>query len=59
MEIKLSLLCTVEAEIAQKKNVLMVTPEFKNKFAKYITKDYQEGNLFSFFGTKNPKEEWA
>jgi predicted esterase len=47
------------AEIAQKNNILIVAPEFKNKFAKYITNDYQEGNLFTFFGTKNPKEEWA
>jgi predicted esterase len=46
-------------EIAQKKNVLIVAPEFQNKFAKYITNDYQEGNLFTFFGTKNPKSEWA
>jgi predicted esterase len=46
-------------EIAQKNNVLIVAPEFENKFAKYITNDYQEGNLFTFFGTKNPKKEWA
>ena len=46
-------------EIAQKNNVLIVAPEFENKFAKYITNDYQEGNLFTFFGTRNPKKEWA
>jgi predicted esterase len=46
-------------EIAQKNNVLIVAPEFENKFSKYTTNDYQEGNLFTFFGTKNPKSEWA
>lgn len=46
-------------EIADKNNLLIVAPEFENKFSKYTTNDYQEGNLFSFFGTKNPKSEWA
>jgi predicted esterase len=46
-------------EIAKKNNLLIVAPEFENKFSKYTTNDYQEGNLFTFFGTKNPKEEWA
>ena len=45
--------------IAESKNILILAPEFENKFAKYTTNDYQEGNLFTFFGTKNPKEEWA
>ncbi len=46
-------------EIAENKNLLIIAPEFENKFSRYTTNDYQEGNLFTFFGTKNPKEEWA
>jgi pimeloyl-ACP methyl ester carboxylesterase len=46
-------------ELANKNNLLIVAPEFENKFSKYTTNDYQEGNLFSFFGTKNPKSEWT
>jgi len=46
-------------KIAKTNNFLIVAPEFANKFSKYITNDYQEGNLFTFFGVKNPKEEWA
>lgn len=45
--------------LANKNNLLIVAPEFENKFSKYTTNDYQEGNLFTFFGTKNPKTEWA
>ncbi|MAX70455.1 MAG: hypothetical protein CMC76_05035 [Flavobacteriaceae bacterium] len=46
-------------ELADKNNLLIIAPEFENKFSKYTTNDYQEGNLFTFFGTKNPKNEWA
>jgi len=46
-------------EIADSNNILVVAPEFENKYSKYTTNDYQEGNLFTFFGSKNPKEEWA
>ncbi|WP_127138793.1 hypothetical protein [Flagellimonas oceanensis] len=46
-------------ELANKNNLLIIAPEFENKFSKYTTNDYQEGNLFTFFGTKNPKTEWA
>jgi len=46
-------------ELANKNNLFIVAPEFENKFSKYTTNDYQEGNLFTFFGTKNPKTEWA
>ena len=46
-------------ELADKNNLLVVAPEFENKFSKYTTNDYQEGNLLTFFGTKNPKSEWA
>ena len=45
--------------IAEEQNILVLAPEFANKFSKYNTNDYQEGNLFTFFGTSNPKEEWA
>ena len=45
--------------IAEEHNILVLAPEFANKFSKYTTNDYQEGNLFTFFGTTNPKEEWA
>lgn len=46
-------------ELADKNKLLIIAPEFENKFSKYTTNDYQEGNLFTFFGTKNPKSEWA
>lgn len=46
-------------KIAKKNNLFIVAPEFVSKFSKYKTNDYQEGNLFTFFLTKNPKEEWA
>ena len=46
-------------ELADENNLLIVAPEFENKFSNYTTNDYQEGNLFTFFGTKNPKSEWA
>ena len=46
-------------ELADENNLFIVAPEFENKFSKYTTNDYQEGNLFTFFGTKNPKSEWA
>ncbi|WP_319590009.1 hypothetical protein [uncultured Draconibacterium sp.] len=46
-------------ELADSNNLLIVAPEFENKFSKYTTNDYQEGNLFTFFGTENPKSEWA
>ncbi|WP_185152545.1 hypothetical protein, partial [Fulvivirga aurantia] len=46
-------------DLAEQQNLLVIAPEFANKFSKYTTNDYQEGNLFTFFGTKNPEEEWA
>ena len=46
-------------ELANKNDLLIIAPEFENKFSKYTTNDYQEGNLFTFFGTENPKAEWA
>lgn len=46
-------------KLADENNLLIVAPEFENKYSKYTTNDYQEGNLFTFFGTKNSKSEWA
>lgn len=46
-------------ELADNNNLFIVAPEFENKFSKYTTNDYQEGNLFTFFGSQNPKSEWA
>lgn len=46
-------------ELADKNNLLVVAPEFENKFKNITTRDYQEGNLFTFFRTKNPKSKWA
>ena len=46
-------------ELAESNTLLIIAPEFENKFSKYTTNDYQEGNLFTFFGTENPKSEWA
>ena len=45
--------------LADSNNLLVIAPEFENKYSRYTTNDYQEGNLFTFFGTKNPKSEWA
>ena len=46
-------------EIAEKQKLLIVAPEFASKFAKFATNDYQEGNLFTFFGTRNSPNKWA
>ncbi|MCO6357547.1 hypothetical protein [Roseivirga pacifica] len=46
-------------DLANENNLLIIAPEFENKFSNYTTNDYQEGNLFTFFGSKNPKTEWA
>ncbi|WP_224490952.1 alpha/beta hydrolase family protein [Robertkochia flava] len=46
-------------ELADTHNLLIVAPEFENNFSNITTNDYQEGNLFTFFGTNNPKHEWA
>lgn len=45
--------------LADEHNLLVIAPEFASKFSDISTNDYQEGNLFTFFGTRNPKEEWA
>ena len=45
--------------IATENNFLIIAPEFENKFYNYTTNDYQEGNLFTYFGMSNPKEKWA
>ena len=46
-------------DIAEENNIFIIAPEFANKFSKYTTNDYQEGNLFTFFKTENPRAEWA
>ncbi len=47
-------------EIAKQQNTLLIAPEFHNKkFYKYTTNDYQDGNLYNFFGGKNPRNESA
>lgn len=46
-------------ELANTHNLLIIAPEFESKFSKITTNDYQEGNLFTFFGTGNPRSEWA
>ncbi|MCE7990527.1 MAG: hypothetical protein HEP71_01050 [Roseivirga sp.] len=45
--------------MADEHNLLIIAPEFASKFSDITTNDYQEGNLFTFFGTRNPREEWA
>lgn len=42
--------------LAKENNLFVVAPEFENKFSNYATNDYQEGNLFTFFGTSNQKK---
>ncbi|MCW8880114.1 MAG: hypothetical protein OQJ89_00270 [Kangiellaceae bacterium] len=46
-------------EIAKRKNIFLVAPEFESEFYRITTNDYQEGNLKSFFGWSNPESEWA
>ena len=40
-------------------NVLVNAPKLHNKYFRYTTNDYQDGNLFNLFGSANPVEEWA
>ncbi|WEK57639.1 MAG: hypothetical protein P0Y52_14015 [Candidatus Brevundimonas phytovorans] len=47
------------SEIADRKGILLIAPEFDSRFAEYITSDYQEGNLRNVFGAPNPESEWA
>ena len=46
-------------ELAEQKGIMLVAPEFASKFYRVITNDYQEGNLKSYFGWRNPESEWA
>ncbi|MCE7057985.1 hypothetical protein LZF95_25090 [Algoriphagus sp. AGSA1] len=46
-------------DLAKENNLLIIAPEFENSLAKYTTNDYQDGNLFTFFGSKNSKDNWA
>ena len=47
------------SDIAERKRILLIAPEFASQFYRVITNDYQEGNLKSFFGWSNPESEWA
>lgn len=44
---------------ADTKNTLLIAPEFDNPFYRYVTNDYQDGNLFTALGFANPPPEWA
>ncbi len=46
-------------EAADAKSILLVAPEFDNTFYRFVTNDYQEGNLFTALGVANPQSEWA
>lgn len=46
-------------EIAEQKSLMLVAPEFDSRFSRFVTNDYQEGNLKSYFGRPNPESEWA
>lgn len=46
-------------DIADRKGILLVAPEFESRFARYVTTDYQEGNVRSVLGTSIPESEWA
>lgn len=46
-------------EAADRKTTLLVAPEFDNPFYRYVTNDYQDGNLFTALGFANPQSEWA
>jgi pimeloyl-ACP methyl ester carboxylesterase len=46
-------------EAADRKTLLLVAPEFDNPFYRYVTNDYQDGNLFTALGLANPRSEWA
>jgi pimeloyl-ACP methyl ester carboxylesterase len=46
-------------DAAEVNNALLVAPEFASQFSRVITNDYGDGNLFTFFGVKNPRDEWA
>ncbi|HOY77040.1 MAG TPA: hypothetical protein PLN33_04495 [Hyphomonadaceae bacterium] len=46
-------------EAANRKTTLLIAPEFDNPFYRYVTNDYQDGNLFTALGLANPRSEWA
>ena len=46
-------------QTADQKRILLIAPAFDNRFARYVTRDYQEGNVKSVFGQANPEDEWA
>lgn len=46
-------------DTAEHDNVLLIAPEFDSPFYRYVTNDYQDGNLFTALGFANPQSEWA
>lgn len=46
-------------DVANRDNRLLIAPEFENPFFRFVTNDYQEGNLLSALGVANPRSEWA
>ncbi|MDP3403866.1 MAG: hypothetical protein Q8S03_04180 [Brevundimonas sp.] len=46
-------------EAAEQRQFLLVAPEFDNPLSRYVTRDYQEGNVRAVDGTLTPEEEWA
>lgn len=38
---------------------MLVAPEFASPFSGITTNDYADGNLFTYFGSRNFREEWA
>ena len=46
-------------DTAERQNVLLIAPEFESPFYRFVTNDYQDGNLFTALGFANPQSEWA
>ncbi len=46
-------------QIAEDNKLLLIAPEFANRNYMQVSRDYQEGNVFSVYGKINPKELWA
>ena len=46
-------------DAAEQRRFLLVAPEFDNRLARYVTRDYQEGNVRTVYGALTREEEWA
>ena len=46
-------------DTAERESVLLIAPEFDSPYYRYVTNDYQDGNLFTALGFANPQTEWA